>query len=190
MLYKFCFALYTLRGLYVSATVLFRSECGCLDARIYLIHSSRVSGLASTNRLQRLLRKRNTLALEDHTNGVADLLGVRDDDSRRVDDAVEYKLGRDTTRHTDEAGHRGVATGDAVVLKRRGDRVLSQFPLATLSRKHRRLSTYDLSIRPLHDELVLQHDEIALALGVRHERLELRTERVEEVARAGLDLLA
>ena len=47
------------------------------------------------------------------------------------------------------------------------------------------MDTYDFSIGPLDDELVLEHDEIALAGAVRHERLELCAERVEEVAGAG-----
>lgn len=45
------------------------------------------------------------------------------------------------------------------------------------------------AIGPLHEELVLEHDEITLALLVLHERLKLSTKRVEKVATTGLDFL-
>ena len=84
---------------------------------------------------------------------------------------VEHELHRDTARHADVERHRRVALRLAVRLERGGDRV-------------RR------AVRPLDDELVLEHDEVALARLVLHQRLELRAERVEEVACARLDLLA
>ena len=48
--------------------------------------------------------------------------------------------------------------------------------------------THRLAVRPLDDEFVLEHHEVALAGGVRHERLELRAERVEQVALTRRDL--
>ena len=56
-------------------------------------------------------------------------------------------------------------------------------------RKIRRQHTHLLAVRPLDDELVLEHDEVALAALVLHEQLEARAERVEQVARAHLHLL-
>ena len=49
---------------------------------------------------------------------------------------------------------------------------------------HGTCDTHRLAVHPLDDELVLEHDKVALALLVLHELLQTRAERVEEVARA------
>lgn len=45
------------------------------------------------------------------------------------------------------------------------------------------------AIGPLDEELVLEHDEITLALLILHERLKLGTKCVQKVSRTGLDFL-
>ena len=54
---------------------------------------------------------------------------------------------------------------------------------------HGTCETYRLAIRPLDDELVLEHNEVALAGGVRHECPELGAKRVEQVPVAHRRLL-
>ena len=53
----------------------------------------------------------------------------------------------------------------------------------------RRQHTHLFAVRPLDDELVLEHDEVPLALLELHEVLHTRTERVEQVAVARLHFL-
>ncbi len=87
--------------------------------------------------------------------------------ARRAEHAVEHELRRDTAGDAHSARHRRVARA-----RRRAVR---------LERRRARLGR---AVRPLDHELVLQHHQVALAGRVRHQRLELRAERVEEVARA------
>ena len=49
--------------------------------------------------------------------------------------------------------------------------------------------TYLLAILPLDEELVLEHHQVAFTLLVLHELLELRAERVEQVAGTRGDFL-
>ncbi len=112
---------------------------------------------------QHLLDQAQSLRLQNLADRVTDLLRVRREDAGRADPAIEHQLHRDPARHADVARHGRVSRGVAVRLERRRERV----PRA---------------VRPLDDEPVLEHDEVALARAVRHQLLELRAERVEQVA--------
>ena len=52
---------------------------------------------------------------------------------------------------------------------------------------HGTCNTHRLAVRPLDDELVLEHDEITFALLVLHKIFKTGAESVEEVACTGLD---
>ena len=58
-----------------------------------------------------------TFTLQDFTNRVADLLGVRREDSGSVNNAVEDELRGDTAGYTDSESHCGVSSRVAVRLE-------------------------------------------------------------------------
>lgn len=91
-------------------------------------------------------------------------LVVRSEDALLRDLAIEDELDGDTARNTDQASH--------------GRRSTSRRTVGLEGRRER----LDLAVGTLDDELVLEHDEVALARGVGALLVERGAERVEQVA--------
>lgn len=115
--------------------------------------------------LQNLLVADNTLGLNALDQGIIDLCRHGGKDTGRVDNTVQNQLGSDTAGHADQASHGGGALGVAV-LEHGGGAGLAG------------------TVLELDLELVLEHDHVALALGVHHLVLEGGAKGVEVVAAA------
>lgn len=117
--------------------------------------------------LDSLLDQLNAIALlELLDERRTDIHGIGSQDTLLADGSVEHQLDGHTAGDTDQLGHGRVSAGDTVFAEGRGAGLLGAVGVLDL-------------------ELVLEHDEVALAGAVLHLLLERGAEGVERVAARG-----
>lgn len=85
--------------------------------------------------LQSPLNHAASLLLKDLPDGVANLLGVRSEDTSLLDDTIKNELSGDSAGETDGPGHGGVTSGLAVRLESGGKDLLLIYGSSAISDK-------------------------------------------------------